>query len=362
MTLQEFFQINWFLISIFIFMSIVFIANYRFEQKLTKKFIIPLTLLILCMLVENIDTIMVNNTNTSLLHMFIAILDYTLLLMIIVSLAYIIIEKEKYKYKKMLNILLIICIVISIIILLLSLLTKQVFWYDNDGNIIKTPVSYIPHLVFIAYMVFLVQVSIRRIMRGYKEEGAIIITGVVLNICAVSAQTILNTKGIIIGTTALFVTFYYLYLHIQIFKLDTLTGCLNRMTMKADSLKYKNKLKALIMVDLNNLKELNDNYGHETGDTALKTLVKTVKKCMPRGCRLYRSGGDEFVIFIPINVRKSAIEIEQNIYDAMKTTEYTWATGSAEFSTSETEFEVVLSKADRQMYHTKNKMKQGGAR
>ena len=52
----------------------------------------------------------------------------------------------------------------------------------------------------------------------------------------------------------------------------------------------------MVSIDLNNLKMINDTYGHAKGDEAICATVNAVDKVVPKGCLLYRIGGDEFMI------------------------------------------------------------------
>ena len=83
---------------------------------------------------------------------------------------------------------------------------------------------------------------------------------------------------------------------------DSLTGLPNRYFFD-ESLKLAltnnnrdNKTLALLLLDLDNFKLINDNFGHDTGDIFLKQAVATIKSCL-RGNELFaRLGGDEFAI------------------------------------------------------------------
>ena len=83
---------------------------------------------------------------------------------------------------------------------------------------------------------------------------------------------------------------------------DVMTGTLNRNA-------YERRLNTLrketadlrditvIAVDINDLKKLNDTYGHQTGDEALKTVAEFLLTSIGERAEVYRIGGDEFVCF-----------------------------------------------------------------
>lgn len=83
---------------------------------------------------------------------------------------------------------------------------------------------------------------------------------------------------------------------------DTLTGLLNRGALEARSEELltnsaHNFISAFIMIDLDYFKDVNDTYGHPTGDTALKTLAETLQHNFRTTDVIARLGGDEFAVF-----------------------------------------------------------------
>ena len=88
---------------------------------------------------------------------------------------------------------------------------------------------------------------------------------------------------------------------------DALSGLLNRtgLDIFAQDLFFKNNMtnkKTLIMfVDINDMKIINDRYGHLHGDLAVKTVAEAIKDIFPKSFLAIRYGGDEFVIIGTIN-------------------------------------------------------------
>jgi len=54
----------------------------------------------------------------------------------------------------------------------------------------------------------------------------------------------------------------------------------------------------LLVIDLDNFKQANDNFGHETGDEVLKTFAKILRRCIRRSDLAFRFGGDEFAVLL----------------------------------------------------------------
>jgi len=100
---------------------------------------------------------------------------------------------------------------------------------------------------------------------------------------------------------------------------DKLTGCANRQMFKAlfqqahnQSMRSNIPLSA-IMLDLDYFKEVNDTYGHPTGDVVLKALVQVIKSIITEPELLFRWGGEEFLIILPESDLATANSIAETI-------------------------------------------------
>nr|WP_159063616.1 GGDEF domain-containing protein [Thaumasiovibrio occultus] len=91
---------------------------------------------------------------------------------------------------------------------------------------------------------------------------------------------------------------------------DSLTGLQSRRALDA-KLQFLNGQFAIAMVDIDHFKKLNDQYGHQCGDTVLTTLGKELRAQLPKE-HLYRYGGEEFmVIFVGLNAEQAATKMEK---------------------------------------------------
>jgi diguanylate cyclase (GGDEF)-like protein/PAS domain S-box-containing protein len=104
---------------------------------------------------------------------------------------------------------------------------------------------------------------------------------------------------------------------------DPLTGCYNRRflhTLLSNELERSNRFNhnmAIAMIDLDNFKTINDNFGHEEGDNALLKLVKlinSVKRVTDTYCRW---GGDEFLLLIPETSSEEAKQAVERIRQSL---------------------------------------------
>jgi len=89
---------------------------------------------------------------------------------------------------------------------------------------------------------------------------------------------------------------------------DSLTGLLNRRSFerKLSALRASEPTVALAMADLDHFKTLNDTYGHETGDRALRLFADVLRGSFREHDLLCRQGGEEFLIALPACTAEAA--------------------------------------------------------
>lgn len=86
---------------------------------------------------------------------------------------------------------------------------------------------------------------------------------------------------------------------------DPLTGIGNRRAMEqemqiaVESFKRNQAVFGLVMLDLDHFKRVNDSYGHDAGDRVLVALAALIRKSTRKPDRLFRFGGEEFVLLLP---------------------------------------------------------------
>ena len=192
----------------------------------------------------------------------------------------------------------------------------------------------------------------------HTYESLIAIFIAVTNTIAAILEAFFHYDGLINTTGAVSIAFYYMYLTTQQFKRDPLTRALNRryFYLDADHLMESKCLTAVISIDLNDLKRLNDENGHAAGDTALCTIVACIQNILPRGCHLYRTGGDEFMILCSRVSKDDVPALVDHMRRELSKTLYCCAIGFATPDADE-DFEHICSIADAAMYANKKQLK-----
>ncbi|MBN2406153.1 MAG: phosphoenolpyruvate--protein phosphotransferase [Elusimicrobia bacterium] len=118
---------------------------------------------------------------------------------------------------------------------------------------------------------------------------------------------------------------------------------------------------SILMADLDNLKKINDKYGHIAGDEALKLLCGTIMRNIRKSDTLYRFGGDEFIILIPVSTRKDAENTAQKILASIRKASLkkynlniSASIGAASFNKSNIKnISGVIDIADKALYNAK---------
>jgi diguanylate cyclase (GGDEF)-like protein/PAS domain S-box-containing protein len=151
---------------------------------------------------------------------------------------------------------------------------------------------------------------------------------------------------------------------------DMLTGLPNRVLLN-DRLdlalvlakRRKNQL-AVMMLDLDNFKDINDTQGHVIGDELLKAIGNTLPRLLRTSDSVARIGGDEYLILLPeINSKDDAISVAEKILDTFKAPfvvnniplSITTSIGIAVYPEYGGDSESLIKNADAALYLAKEK-------
>ncbi|NRB37106.1 MAG: diguanylate cyclase [Pseudomonadales bacterium] len=105
---------------------------------------------------------------------------------------------------------------------------------------------------------------------------------------------------------------------------DGLTGALNRRSFDEEMLvciEMKNRYKqpfAMILIDLDFFKLVNDDYGHGAGDNVLKSVVKRIGKRLRSSDDIFRYGGEEFALILPQTTGVNAQKIAESLCEIIR--------------------------------------------
>ena len=107
-------------------------------------------------------------------------------------------------------------------------------------------------------------------------------------------------------------------------KSDSLTGILNRRGLYeegqriVEECRRRSRAVLVVYVDMNNLKIINDRYGHEEGDFSLKTIADRLAEVSAQDGVAGRIGGDEFACIRPYDGEEDGGEILERLYASFR--------------------------------------------
>lgn len=148
---------------------------------------------------------------------------------------------------------------------------------------------------------------------------------------------------------------------------DNLTGLLNRHSFDrfyAEQCRQAaGQPVTLLMIDINGLKLINDNYGHVAGDMLIKAAAQVVKNSISSDDRAFRYGGDEIVVLLPgVSIQEAQIIIKRILRNskwwkpgitANPYADLTLSISIGAAGSSEVSMDCLVQEADKRMYESK---------
>lgn len=243
-------------------------------------------------------------------------------------------------------------LIIEILLIVSSPFTKWVFSFSSDNYFHRGPLGFLPHIISAFYVVLLLVLSFVYSFKFDKAEFLTICLIALFAVVATLLESFFNFNYLLTQSLTASCLMYYVYFYIRQSRIDALTGALNRECFIIDMKHYSKSTIAIIMVDLNGLKNINDTYGHEEGDFALMTLARALRRQAKNDYRIYRFGGDEFVV---AGVNKDEIDVNKfitKVKEELKGTRYMASFGYS-FYNSKKDFDDTLKESDEAMYKDK---------
>src|SRR5574344_2422034 len=274
---------------------------------------------------------------------------------------------------------------VDIAIIILSLVL-QVGW-----KVILPKTLLFTHLFLIISLLYVVFFFVREIkqgntrMRNYLPAILILVVGAFIEIGNYYIRVYVQLIGQNVALTFSFLVFF-VYLGVQVYRtsvykiqeladattyhklafIDFSTGVYNRTAYYTFVEKFDEKISqpyCIILFDMNNLKKINDTYGHLYGDRVIKTFSDCAQRAFGIYGKVYRIGGDEFLALIrnPVfeQVHEACSRFERNVLNQQEVQyKFTVAYGTTFFSAKTgDDFFIAQKAADANMYKMKALMK-----
>ncbi|MFV0635310.1 GGDEF domain-containing protein [Mitsuokella sp. WILCCON 0060] len=135
---------------------------------------------------------------------------------------------------------------------------------------------------------------------------------------------------------------------------DSLTGLHNRNALieKMDAVQQSACSVGVVYADLNGLKEINDNFGHEAGDRALQRAAAILTECYGVE-NTYRAGGDEFVVLVPLIKKIDFVNSFKRLREKLEQEKEIFVAVGSDWTADSRTLNEALRITDRRMYHDK---------
>lgn len=333
-----------------IILTVFILSNNNFDKETNRLFLASAMCVLLFIVEEAWEGQLARRTEYTHLRVLLSAIGYSLRPMTAYFLVMIIYRKRKWR------ILLSIPAAVNIAVAFSALFCRAAYWYTPDNKFVRGPLGFTPFIAAAFYVFLLLFISVARDKKESRMESIIVVSIAVLVVVSTVMESVFKFKSIQGAASGIAITFYYLFLHTNQNNRDLMTGALVRRRFYLDAEKYRTTLTAVISIDINGLKQLNDEYGHLAGDQALITMTEVVKSCMKRNSALYRTGGDEFMMLCYKMEEKEVQELIYRIREAMEETQYRCAIGYAMYHYL-SGLEHVCHIADQNMYKNKLEMK-----
>lgn len=147
---------------------------------------------------------------------------------------------------------------------------------------------------------------------------------------------------------------------------DAMSGCYNRHFLevkKSDFDSEKMLPLSLVMCDVDGLKYVNDNFGHDVGDEYIKMCVDAIRTCIRTTDFVFRLGGDEFLVVLPHAPERGAHDVKRKIMVEMEMRgenlpyKASLSIGTAIINSTPIDFSLTMKTADERMYAEKKAKK-----
>ena len=242
------------------------------------------------------------------------------------------------------------------IVNIISIFTGIVFSLDDKNKLVRGQLGMLPYIMAGLYCAFLVFLLIKQRFKQKTEIVPIFFFSFAFASGLILPFTIGKEYAqVFCATIAVSMFVYYVFTILQLTKRDSLTGLLNRQAYYADIESEPESITAMISVDMNGLKAINDNEGHSAGDAALTALAGCFLKAVRSKYRVYRVGGDEFVIVCRKSSEADVKALCDLIHETVAETKYSCSIGYSYSGTGPKSIDDLLKASDENMYSEKEK-------
>ena len=348
------------LCAVMVFLAI---RNFKLRRKESIYFLIFSGIVILLSVVVALEkyTARVGDVTLATIVSSCGYILRPLLLYLFISLA-----NMDQKRSKTFNLLMTIPLALNCVIYLLPLfigvpgISTVVFSYklapDGTAEFVRGGfLNFSSHFICLLYVFALVYVSTLRFNGKHRRDGLVIILCVVFIVLTVMTEMLANRNDLLNLVCEICLIINYVFIISVNVSRDPLTNLYDRRTYYEDISRYEDTVNGVIQIDMNELKYLNDNFGHEAGDIALQTLAKIFEDSINKvNMCAYRLSGDEFLVLMFQGTKQDLEDATHKMKEKLKESKYTAAIGYLYFDKKDKiTYPTAMKIAEEHMYAEK---------
>ena len=345
---------------------ILFIAfrNYRIRKKESVLFIVFISIVLFLTAVVKIERYSqaIGNVYLGTIFTSIGYISRPILLFVFILLANMDQKRSKLFYR-----LCWIPLLINIVVYSLPLffgvpgISKAVFYYamkdDGTAQFVRgTPLNFVSHIISAYLLAVLVYVGTLRFHGKHRRDGIVIILCVAIILTTVIVEVVTGRNDLLNVVCAICAMINYIFIMSINTSRDPLTNLYDRRTYYEDLSRYRNIINGIIQIDMNELKYLNDHYGHGVGDSALNELARIFESCSDETTMcVYRLSGDEFLILMFQGRQEMLANTVYQIKEKLRESTYSAAVGYyfMDKAKNPVTFDEAMREAEKMMYRDK---------
>lgn len=336
---------HWGMLVLLIGICVALYSDIQLERRMIFRISLTSILLFIYSVSCYMEHYLGNQPEYSIFRTILSAFNYSLVTFILVNIIMILYPEQKlYLYFPAL---------LNASLCFISIPTGIVFYITEENHFQRGMLGYLTYFITGLYLFYLFINMFKKSRIQKKDLPLPLYMSLTAVICLIAplftyADT-LHWFNITITTDVLL---YYVFLLQQFTKRDPLTKLLNRQSYYNDAEKYEENITAIVAMDMNGLKEINDKEGHVAGDTALKALADCFWRAAQNRHSVYRIGGDEYVILCANSTEDDVKSLIGNINQEVAKTPYTCSIGYA-MRSDDCTIDKLYQQADARLYEDK---------
>lgn len=240
-------------------------------------------------------------------------------------------------------------------------ISKIIFYYqmnaDGTASFIRgSPLNFVSHIISAFYLGILIYVGALRFHGKHRRDGVVIILCVAIISVTVIVEMLVNRNDLLNIVSAICAMTNYIFIVSVNTSRDPLTHLYDRRTYYEDISRYRSLINGVVQIDMNELKFLNDHYGHGVGDNALSEIASIFENCIDESSMcVYRLSGDEFLILMFNGRQEILAHTVYQIKEKLRESTYSAAIGYyfIDKENNPVTFDEAMKEAEKLMYKDK---------